>query len=203
MKNLNKYFTLVALVFGDGYIQNRKASKKAYLDIAHHIKHSDYIDWKSNLINSLDIKNNIRIKNTKSGPQKRVTTLSYCILDSIRKRLYKNNQRCFPKSFVRGLDELALAILWMDDGCLCRSKKKRKDGQVYIYEFGIIATHAYDFNSQKNIICWLNKFGIDAYILKSKDKYKIQLNRDNLNKLITVIKPFVLQIPSMLYKVDI
>jgi hypothetical protein len=203
MKNLNKYFTLVALVFGDGYIQNRKASKKAYLDIAHHIKHSDYIDWKSNLITSLDIKNNIRIKNTKKGPQKRVTTLSYSILESIRKRLYKNNQRCFPKSFVRGLDELALAILWMDDGCLCRSKKKRKGGETYIYEYGIIATHAYDFNSQKNIICWLNKFSVDAYISKSKDKFRIQLNRDNLNKLITVIKPFVLQIPSMLYKVNI
>lgn len=199
----NKYFTLLSLALGDGSIYNRKllnGSKKACLDIAHHIKNSDYIDWKENILDELQIITRKTTKKNKTTSFSRLTTRGYELLEFIRKSLYKDKQKIFRRNWIRNLDIQSLAILWMDDGCLIRQYNKKKN---YTYLCGEIATQSFDKQSNENIVLWLEKFGIKSYIIYNKKRnfYYIKMNRNNLFKLIEIISPYVNQIESMKYKI--
>lgn len=202
----NKYFTLLALTLGDGTIHNpkkHKGSKLAYLDIAHQIKNSDYIEWKANLINSLGYNCKVGDKRNSTTIFKKVYTKGYHILEQIRLKLYVNNTKIFKKKWIKNLNELHLAILWMDDGCFIHQRQKLKNGKPYIYNCGEIATQSFDLKSNENIVLWLKKFNIDSYIIHNKKRqfYYIRFNRNNLFKLVEIIKPYVNQVNSMKYKI--
>lgn len=199
---MNTYYLLTSLTLGDGYIQNRKKSKKAYLDIAHHYKHKDYIDWKKSILDSININSHVCIKNRNGNLQYRVLSKSYEQLEYIRKRLYKNKgYKWFSRKNVKMLDDLALAILWMDDGCINKQINKKSG---YIYSCGTISTESFDYKSQENIVLWLQeKFNIESRIGKSKQNFRICLNRTNTKKLIEIVSKYVEKIESMKYKIDL
>lgn len=206
MKKLNKYWIVTAIALGDGYIQDRHNSGNAILSFAHHLKSEDYVKWKSDLLKSVGIENTISIKHKSQGNNQKVCyTKSYRLIGNIRKKLYKNfdktGYKSFPIKYVQKLDAKALAILFMDDGCTSIQHLKTKQGKPYDYVCGYISTNSFDLQSNKNIIKWLSKFGINARIGKQKNHYRICLNRDAIKKLHTVIKPYVMQINSMKYKI--
>lgn len=199
----NRYWLITSLSLGDGHVQKiRKSKNKSNLDIAHHYKHKDYVDWKKELLDNIGIDSSVMIKNRSGNLQYRVTTKSYIIIDSIRRKLYIPKKQ-FNKKYCYNLDDLSLALLWMDDGCLTKQKHINKLGQQYIYLCATISTEGFNYKSQENILFWLKyKFDIDAYIGKSRENYRICLNRNNTYKLIDVVKKHVIQIPSMLYKIN-
>ena len=53
-------------------------------------------------------------------------------LKNIHKKIYINGKKTVTREFLNNLKELGLAIWFMDDGSICRSKKKTnsfsKDG---------------------------------------------------------------------------
>ena len=191
-----KYYSLLALSLGDGSVY------KSYLDIAHHIKNDDYILFKSKILEEFDIQHKITTKKTATSYLERIRTNRYKIFQYIQNNLYENNVKIFRKNWIKNLHEFSLAILWMDDGCFIKQRQKLRTGKPYIYECGEIATQSFNLESNKNIVEWLKKFDISAYILhdKKRDLYRIKLNRDNTYKLVEVIKPIVNRIPSMRYK---
>lgn len=199
----NKYFMLLALSLGDGCVHNPKKSKLAYLDIAHHIKNTDYILWKEKIISRMGYTCNVGSKKNKTALFKKVYTRGYVILEHIRNKLYKNKKKIFRKEWVKNLEPIHLAILWMDDGCFVKQRQKLRSGNPYIYECGQLATQSFDKKSNENIIKWLKKFNINSYLIYSKKRnfYYIKMNRENLFKLVEVIKPYVLKVPSMHYKI--
>lgn len=202
----NKYYSIVALAIGDGYLQYSHNNKKgkAYIDIAHKAECKDFIEYKSSILTNNGFENQVSLKTKQSGKhQYRTFSKYYKLIGDVKRSLYVDGKKVFLKKWIKNLDDWALAILWMDDGCLCRQHKKTKDGHVYEYQYGVIATQSFDYESQRNIIKWLEKFGIQATINHSKDKYRIRFNRDNLEKLINIVSPHVKQIPSMLYKITI
>ncbi len=200
MKKNKKFYIICSLAIGDGCLIKKRNVKKAVLDIAHHIKHQDYIKYKANILESIGIKTKATIKNRKGNTQFRVYTnrnyLCYCVW----RRLYQNKCKIFTRKMIRNLDEWSLAILWMDDGCLYYAKRKTKQGKNYLYKMGDIATQSFDDISLQNILNWLKKFGIDAYVTKTRS---IHLNRNNVNKLIEIVSPFVKKINSMKYKIGL
>ena len=202
----NKYYSILALTLGDGYLQFSHNNKqgKAYLDIAHKPECEDYINYKAKILTELGIQNTIELKKKQNGThQSRVWTKYYQIIGDVKRTLYKNNNKIFKKRFIKNLDDWALAILWMDDGCTYIQKKKKVDGSIYYYQCGDIATQSFSYQSQLNILQWLQTFDIKGNLQVSKGKYRIHLNRQNVCKLIKIVAPYVKEVPSMHYKIKI
>lgn len=202
----NKYYSIVALTLGDGYLQysHNNIKGKAYIDIAHKAECKDFIEYKAHILSANGFENHIALKTKQNGNhQYRVSSKYYQLIGDVKRRMYPNNQKTFNKNWIKHLDAWALAIFWMDDGCLCRQHKKRADDSIYEYQFGIIATQSFDYQSQCAIIEWLKAFNIEATINHSKNKYRIRMNRDNLKKLIEIVAPYVKNVPSMVYKITI
>ena len=206
MKKSKKFYIVCSLAIGDGCLRRRYNTKKAELDIAHHIKHRDYIEYKARILEEIGTKTKTTVKNRKGNTQYRVYTnsnyLNYCVW----KELYRNGKKIFTNSMLRNLDEWSLAILWMDDGTLYFQKKTRRDGTVYKYKYGGIATNSFDKKSNERILEWLRKFGITGYLVRDNrlsedNKYSVRFNRDNVNKLVKIVKSIVKNIGSMRYKV--
>uniref|UniRef100_A0A6H1ZL89 Putative homing endonuclease n=1 Tax=viral metagenome TaxID=1070528 RepID=A0A6H1ZL89_9ZZZZ len=206
MKKNKKFYIVCSLAIGDGCLRQRRNTEKAELDIAHHIKHQDYIEYKARIMRDVGMRTNGMIKNRVGNTQYRVysnsTYLNYCVY----RKLYDNKQKIFTNGMLKNLDKWSLAILWMDDGCLSFRKSKRKDGSIYRYKFGSIATNSFNKENNEKILKWLEKFEITGYLRKDnrfseENKYSIVFNRDNVNKLIEIVSPIVKNIPSMKYKI--
>jgi len=206
----NRYYTLIGLTIGDGNIHNPKlknGSKRSYLDIAHHLKHQDYIEYKKSILDDISINCKIGIKRSKNIPKlTKVYTKGYHILENIRKVFYKNGHRKFYKRWVKNITPEILAIYWMDDGCFVKAINKKKNN--YEYHSGDISCMSYDLKSVENLQKCFLKYNIKSYLYYSKryngkgDGYGIRFSRPNLYKLCELIKPYVLKIPSMHYKIN-
>lgn len=206
MKKRNRYYTLIALTIGDGNIHNpnyKKGGKRSYLDIAHHIKHQDYIEFKKSILDDININNKIGIKRSKNIPKlTKVYTKGYHILESIRKRFYKNGHRKFYKRWVKNITIEHLALFWMDDGSFCKSKTRHGN----YYYLGDISTLSYDLKSVKNLQKCFLQYGIESRLYFSKRYsgkgagYGIRFNKPNLEKMCKLFLPIISKIPSMHYK---
>jgi len=190
----NKYFDLLALSLGDGYLQDRRNNGKAIIDIANHISNSDFVILKSEILKRWGIKFKLRPKQNSNGTKfLRCFSRGYRILGNIQKKLYKNGMKTFRYHWGDHLNEEHLAILWFDDGCLIKTNN-------YIY--GELSTQSFDKKGNENILRWFKKFNIEGYIIYSKKRnfYYIRFNRDNVKKICDLVRPYAPE--SMLYKVS-
>lgn len=114
----------------------------------------------------------------------------------IGKYLYSNSGRKkISPTYLSNLTSLGLAFWWMDDGSLCNSKGNR---------WGKLCTECYNYEEHILIQKYFKeKWNIDAKITKEKDKYYfINFNATALRKLISIIYKHVLEVPCMVYKID-
>lgn len=206
----NKYYLIVGLTLGDGYIDNKKNRNKSMLDIAHHISHKDYIEYKKKLLEQAGFVVNQNIKtNSKGVKLYRISTRYYKIMRDIRKVLYNEETglRVFPKKFINKLSLFHLMLLYLDDGCLCHRKSKKGTDNYYIE----LCVANYDLKSVQNMKLWIEKLGYKVNIHQiSKYKkagkpngYVLRMNKTNSSIFINNIKDYVVKnIPSMEYKVN-
>lgn len=173
--------------------------KKQNVQFLQSIKQEEYLLWKSDFFNK-DIKYNNRIFNGKSF---RGCYFYYYIKNEdidfysfIRKHLYSHNKKKISLKYLNELDALALAVWWMDDGCLSIFKGNR---------YGKLSTEC--FNYEEHILLkkyFKSKWDIDVSIKLEKGKYYfLRFNVTELKKLISVIYKYVCEIPSMIYKIDL
>lgn len=184
-------------LLGDGYC-NRK---RQIIKFCQCEKQKEYLEYKYSFFNSDEVYG-IYKREYKEGyigysfefpniKHKYDTLYSY-----IGKYLYSNEGRKkISPSYLKELSPLGLAIWWMDDGSLCNSKGNR---------WGKLCTEC--FNYEEHILLqkyFKNKWDIDVKITKEKNKYYfINFNATALKKLISVIYKYVLEVPCMVYKID-
>lgn len=165
-------------------------------------KQKEYLKWKYNIFyNQSTSKIYERIyKEGYVNFSFELNMSSHCktILDEyLRRYLYTNEGRKkISLKYLSDLDALGLAIWWMDDGSLCNSKGNR---------WGKLCTEC--FNYEEHILLqkyFKSKWGIDVKITNEKNKYYfINFNAHALRKLIAIIYPYVAEIPTMFYKIDL
>ena len=114
----------------------------------------------------------------------------------LKHHLYANSGRKkISLEFLSNINELGLAIWWMDDGCLCNHKGNR---------WGKLCTEC--FNYEEHILLqkyFKDKWDIDVSIKQEKGKYYfLRFNVSALRKLFALIYNYVLCVPSMIYKID-
>lgn len=119
-----------------------------------------------------------------------------CVL-FIKKHLFSNEGRKkISLKYLNQLTPLGIAVWWMDDGNISLTK----DGDN---RYGKLSTHC--FNYEENILIqkyFKDKWDIDVSIRKERIYYFIKIRSSELKKLIKIIYPYVIQIPSMIYKID-
>lgn len=177
---------IVGSMLGDGYLRIVPGRKDAFLEINHSYKAKEYADWKYLLLEDI----------TKSGPKvrkgngKRVAYRFYTkqhpeITDFFR-IFYINGKKHIPDKLI--LDNISLAIWYMDDGSKC--------GKDNLY----LNTQQFDITDQQKLILALSTFGLKVTLQKDKIYYRLRFLKESVYQLQNLIEKYI--IPSMRYKLS-
>ena len=194
---------LTALAIGDGYISAKKSKKYNYTQYSicfkHSIKQLEYLEYKAKLVNSIlgGKQNQVHLINN-NGYDGCNYMKSDKSLRLIRKSIYKNNKKCLTRNILNLLDEQGLAIWFMDDGCTSYMKRNGKIHGIILQISTCLDTLeelqiVIDYFKEK----WDIKFGVK----KDHGKYSLQCATKETRKFMEIVKPYVLQIECMKYKI--
>ena len=193
---------LIALLLGDGTISNNYVFK-----IAHSEKQKEYLEWKIKQLKEAGIRNNGIKSYIKSCGYASKELVYYTQLNTIpfikvlRRVFYKNKKIIGNKKLLNRLDAKGIAIWYMDDGHINIRKDKNKRPMGFYIK---ISTCEPKEEVQDIINFFKEKWDIHFYMFhegKKEDSYSLCCGTKEGIKFINIIKPYVLQIPSMLYKI--
>ena len=188
-------------LLGDSHLHKRVNN----IVFAHSEKQKEYLEWKRSFFNLNDVGDYRIYNHIYKGTF--VTNISFAFRNKnrlftnfyhkLRKQIYdKNHRKQVTDGFLRKLTPLGMAVWWMDDGCLSIHKGNR---------YGKLCTHG--FNYDEHLLMqryFMEKWDVKVDIKVEKRKYFfLRLNVVNLKKLITIIYPYVVQVPSLIYKIDL
>lgn len=193
---------LIALLLGDGTISNNYVFK-----IAHSEKQKEYLEWKIKQLKEAGIRSNGMKPYIKSCGYASKELVYYTQLNTIpfikvlRRVFYKNKKIIGNKKLLNRLDARGIAIWYMDDGHINIRKDKNKRPMGFYIK---ISTCEPKKEVQDIINFFKEKWDIHFYMFhegKKEDSYSLCCGTKEGIKFINIIKPYVLQIPSMLYKI--
>lgn len=197
--NKNSRNLLIAMLLGNGTISNNFVFK-----MAHAVEQQEYLKWKIKLLNNYGIKNSglktyISSKGYNKDKTVVYTQLSIMPFIKVLKRVMYKPHKTINRKLLNRLDALGVAIWYMDDGHI--NFKKRKNG--YISSIYIkISTCQSKENNQVIINYFKEVWNISFYqFSEGRSTYSLCCGTKEANKFIDIVKPHVLQIPSMWYKI--
>lgn len=194
---------IIACLLGDGYISKHiEGQKNPKLEIQHSEKQKDYLMWKRDLLERHGLKVSKVYSVGRNGYEAYRFRVDLTKEDGLylRHRFYPNENKTITRHDLNKLDELGLAIWFMDDGCrrVSWDKKKNKCTGRSLH----LATHSYTY--EENVII-KNYFkvvwNIEMNIRRDGKHYYLAINATNAKKFIPLIKPYMLE--SLLYKIDL
>lgn len=191
---------LIAMLIGDGTISNNYVFK-----MAHSEKQREYLEWKIQQLNDAGIKNNgVKEYICKAGykPGIKVVYTQLKIIPFIkllRKIIYSPKKNYCKRRLLNRLDARGLAIWFMDDGHINIRKTKGRIHGFYIR----ISTCLPKDQLQILIDFFKEQWSISFYAFKEgKETYSLCCGTKEGIKFIDIIKSYVEEIPSMLYKIQ-
>lgn len=193
---------LIALLLGDGTIQNNNVFK-----LAHCEQQKDYLEWKINQLNEAGIRNSGLKTYISSCGYNIGKTVLYTKLNTIpfikvlKRVFYKPVKRIGNRKLLNRLDSKGIAIWYMDDGHI--NIRKDKDGRPMGFYIKI-ATCLPKEETQIIIDYFKEVWDINFYMFhegKKEDSYSLCCGTREGLKFIEIVKPYVSQIPSMIHKI--
>ncbi len=184
-------------VLGDGYVD-----KHGCLVIKHCIAQEDYLLWKRKYLVSNGVKCSvIRYTDYDGYPSCHIRTPNLPYGKLVRKFLYEGSYKNYFTPRILGkMDEVGLAIFYMDDGCL--SQKKDKQGKLKGNEI-ILSTYTTKENNQVFIDYLKSRWDLNFSQVKSKGKYRLRCGTKEARKFVKIIESYVSQVPSMAHKLNV
>ena len=192
---------LIGLLIGDGTISNNNVFK-----IAHCEAQKDYLEWKINQLKSCGIRNNgiksyIKTKGFNIGVPVYYTQLNTSpFIKVLRRVFYKGKKIIGNRKLLNRLSAKEIAIWYMDDGHINIRKDKGRPCGFYIK----ISTCEPKQEVQTIIDYFKEQWNINFYMYhegKKEDSYSLCCGTKEGLKFIDIIKPYVLQVPSMIHKI--
>lgn len=193
---------LIALLIGDGTICKNNVFK-----IAHCKEQLDYLQWKVKQLNEAGIRNSgiksyIKITGFKTGVPVYYTQLNIIpFIKVLRRVFYKSKKIIGNRKLLNRLDSKGIAIWYMDDGHI--NIRKDKNGRPMGFYIKI-ATCEPKEEVQIIIDYFKEQWGINFYMIhegRKKDSYSLCCGTKEGLKFISLVKPYVLQVPSMIHKI--
>ena len=192
---------LIGLLIGDGTISNNNVIK-----ITHCEAQKDYLEWKINQLKSCGIRNNgiksyIKTKGFNIGVPVYYTQLNTIpFIKVLRRVFYKRKKIIGNRKLLNRLSAKEIAIWYMDDGHINIRKDKGRPCGFYIK----ISTCEPKQEVQTIIDYFKEQWNINFYMYhegKKEDSYSLCCGTKEGLKFIDIIKPYVLQVPSMIHKI--
>lgn len=175
-----QHAVLLGSILGDGCLRRQKGKLNALLEINHSLKYKEYVDWKYKIFQQYIL----TPPKQRNGNGKRVayrfTTRSLPVFTGYFLKFYKYGYKKIPDDIE--IDELALAVWFMDDGNKSRSS-------FYLN------TQQLDLNDQIKLIEVLKKkFKIKSSLNRDKKYFRIRLATESASKFRSLVSPYILDI---------
>lgn len=194
---------LIALLLGDGTICNNNVFK-----IAHAEQQKDYLEWKIKQLNDAGIRNNglktyVKTCGYNTGVNVYYTQLNIIpFIKVLRRIFYKPKKVLGNRKLLNRIDARGIAIWYMDDGHI--NIRKDKDGRPM--GFYIKIATCLPKNELQIIIDYFKEvWNVNFYMFhegQKEDSFSLCCGTKEGLKFINIIKKYVLQVPSMVHKIQ-
>lgn len=194
---------LIALLLGDGTICNNNVFK-----LAHAEQQKDYLEWKIKQLNDAGIRNNglktyVKTCGYNTGVNVYYTQLNIIpFIKVLRRIFYKPKKVLGNRKLLNRLDAKGVAIWYMDDGHI--NIRKDKNGRPM--GFYIKIATCLPKNELQIIIDYFKEvWDVNFYMFhegKKEDSFSLCCGTKEGLKFINIIKKYVLQVPSMVHKIQ-
>lgn len=194
---------LIALLLGDGTICSNNVFK-----LAHTEQQKDYLEWKIKQLNDAGIRNNglktyVKTCGYNIGANVYYTQLNIIpFIKVLRRIFYKPKKVLGNRKLLNRLDARGIAIWYMDDGHI--NIRKDKDGRPMGFYIKI-ATCLPKGELQVIIDYFKEVWNVNFYMFhegKKEDSFSLCCGTKEGLKFINIIKKYVLQVPSMVHKIQ-
>lgn len=194
---------LIAMLLGDGTI-----CKNYVYKLAHCEKQKDYLQWKINLLNQRGLRNNGVKSYIKTAGYNLGVLVYYTQLNTLpfikvlRRVFYKEHKVLGNRKLLNRLDNLGIAIWYMDDGSI--NIRKDKNGKVHGFYIKISTCLPKD-ELQIIIDYFKEVWNIQFYMFhegRKSDSFSLCCGTKEGLKFIDIVKQYVEQVPSMLHKIQ-
>lgn len=194
---------LIALLLGDGTICNNNVFK-----LAHAEQQKDYLEWKIKQLNDAGIRNNglktyVKTCGYNTGVNVYYTQLNIIpFIKVLRRIFYKPKKVLGNRKLLNRLDARGIAIWYMDDGHI--NIRKDKNGRPM--GFYIKIATCLPKNELQIIIDYFKEvWDVNFYMFhegKKEDSFSLCCGTKEGLKFINIIKKYVLQVPSIVHKIQ-
>lgn len=195
--NFKQKQLVIGTLLGDGSITNERNGAKG-IQISHCEKQLPYLEWKKSILNPFILAE----KPSKYyGSYGGYGSYKYCsiihqdftdIYGLLYRKINGKSKKFVTRKCLNELDNFALLVWFMDDGCITKDKEAR------------IATNGFTLSEQKAIKIWFwQKFKIETIISRNclNNTYFIRFNVLNSKRLMRLFIEFIKDVPNcMLYK---
>jgi len=196
---------LVGSALGDGSLSKKG---KSCLRVTHGYKQMKYCQWKANILRPLVRRRQLYKETSRKGAYSNNPTYSFSArshweIIELRHRFYPDGENeTIPNDIESDLDELTMAIWFMDDGTT--SVRKKTPQKYRIVEICTDRLSEQDVNIL--ISALRNRWGIKSRIHwnpnKTVKKYpRIRMFGNNADRFLDIVSPFIH--PSMQYKLKL
>ncbi len=184
-------------LLGDAHL---RTDNQNAITFRHCKKQKEYIEWKYDILKNISTKisnlidqNGFEYIRFSVGSNKYLRNNLYSPLKVL---IYENGIKTVNRKWLNMLTPLSLAVWWMDDGNLSIHKGNR---------YGKLCTNCFSKKEHQLIKQYFKVvWKIDIQIKLEKNKYYFcRFNVENLKRLFVIIYPYIIQIPSMIYKIDL
>lgn len=191
---------LIALLIGDGTISSNYVFK-----LSHSTLQREYLEWKVELLNKYGIKNNgVKEYISKCGYNTGKSVLYSQMsltptIKALRRSVY-TPKKTITRKLLEWLNPLGLAIWYMDDGCINVNTSKQRSSIQHTIK---IAT-CVDDSTIKTIINYFDEVWDIHFrpFKEGRNTYSIASSSElDCEKFIKIVKPYIEQVPSFLYKI--
>ena len=188
---------LYGVIIGDGSLYKAKDGTIS-LRFIHCIAQKEYLMYKASILNRI-FTSQLEVKdiNNNGYPGCRYVIGRTAVLKPLYELFYVNGKKSISNpEIINNLTPEALALWWMDDGCL---SMKKRNGKIVARQ-GFINTYL-PLEENLYLIQLLNaKFNLNLKNVKDRKAYRIRLNTTDCKELIEIIKPYIH--PVFNYKID-
>lgn len=183
---------LLGTIFGDGYLQNRRNTRKATISIKHSIAQKEYLEWK---ISQLGFEGKLS-----PTPLRKPTKY---VFQSHRRRdlypfwkaFYPNGKKTLSLKYLGKIEPLALAVWYCDDG-------------NYNYWTKVVSLNTQSYSKEENELIkryFQGYFGMTCSVVMQHIRgydpyYFLNFTRASSNRLLELVKPYIVKIECMHYK---
>lgn len=191
---------IIAMLLGDGTISSNTSFK-----MCHAIEQEEYLKWKIKQLNNHGVRNNglkyyTSVSGYNVGKTVVYTRLNVLpIFRVLRRVMYQPKKTINSLKILNRLDEKGLAIWYMDDGHINVSYNEKGNVKSLYVKF---ATCQSKEDNQIIIDYFKKRWNINFYqFSEGRGTYSICCGTIEAKKFIAIVKPYILEIPSMWYKI--